>query len=288
MVCRDITIRGFIIFITSCFAIGLGLLNVANASADVPQARGFQEGDVRGFDRGDRRHRIVSEKGGILPRKSTKHVRYGRDSFLVEIAGSINGVSSSSYKKNRSEIFIIKQERLEREHWIQFSMFVPKNFIYPDNWFLFFQSWQVNAENPILVLGVAKSGEMGIFIRNDDYPKGKSLRVYQDKEPLAKGVWHDFVIVFKGDLNQNGELFVWRRLGSKDSCFVKLVGGSGVSIGKSVYPSTGRLIKQSDLQIIPRVGIYRGGSDIPHQLWFDGLKYGKAIILNNLDAKCVE
>ncbi|WP_456377693.1 heparin lyase I family protein [Lutibacter sp.] len=247
----------------------------------------FKVSNLKSFDIGARKHRIVAENGGHFPKKSKKYVRYGQDSFLIAIPKKINGVEANSYIKNRSEIFIIRQASLEQDHWIQFSVFVPKNFIYPDNWFLFFQAWQIDAANPVVSFALDREGRMTINVTNDRYYSGKPLNLYRDEDPLGKGIWHDFVMNFKGGVNKNGKIFVWRRSGSKDSCFIKLIGKVGITIGKRFYPD-GSFMKPFKRRIIPRVGIYRGKSSLSHQLWFDTLRYGKNTILNNLDAKCVE
>lgn len=204
---------------------------------------------------------------------------------MVEIPENSKGIKASSYIKNRSEIFILKQAPLTLDHWIQFSVFLPQEFESPDNWFLFFQAWQIDAANPVVSFTLDRKSKMRINVSNNEYYKGTNL--YRDAQPLGNNMWHDFVINFKGGVNQDGKIFVWRRSGSKDSCYVRLVGMTGISIGKSIYPD-GRSIKPFKRNIIPRVGIYRGGSGIGHKLWFDTLRYGKNIILTNLDAKCIE
>lgn len=267
----------FLLMATDCFS---------NMSAKVYVLQEKIKGkNIKAYDNSMLVHRVISEKGGTFPKISKKNVRYGQDSFLVEVPSELRGIKSASYIKNRSEIFITKQVPLEMEHWIQFSMFLPKNFKYPDNWFLFFQVWQKYAGSPVLDFSLNKTGKVKIHVRTDNHYKGRAWVVYMDRYPLKKGIWHDFLINVNGSLRQKGKLSVWRRSGSKDSCFIQLVMKKNIVIGKSVYMNR-QPIKKIDRVIIPRVGIYRGRSKISHQIWFDGLMYGRYSIMKYLDAKC--
>ncbi len=276
--------RQFSLSVLACFFIKFGFASGFNYESEInfSYSGGFAAKFIQIPEEKHKKYKVIIEKGGVFPRLSTEHVRYGKNSILVEVAGLKNGVISSSYIKNRSEIHIAKFVPLQKEHWIQFSVFFPKEFSQPDNWFLFFQAWQKKAGNPILSLGIDHAEKLSIAVRNDEYHKGRALILYKSNHKIMKGVWQDFVIYLKGSLEQKGALSVWQRINGDKACFVPLIERRGVKIGKSVYRD-GKLIKNAHLDISLRVGIYRGGSGILHRLWFDGLKYNDIAFVKNLN-----
>ncbi|MCG8489294.1 MAG: polysaccharide lyase [Chromatiales bacterium] len=218
------------------------------------------------------RYLISHANGSYLPTRYTSLSRKGESSVKIQIPSSRDNINNSSYSYNRSEIVLGNALPLEQEHWVKFSVFLQSQFPDPDDWFCFFQVWQKDAGNPLLGLFLTTEGRLKVNIKNNDYPSGAGLDLYTDQNQIHKGKWIDFVIGFRGSLDTDGHLKIWRKL-STSACYESIVDVDNINIGKTYLPSTNEIAQE--LEVYPKFGIYRGGSDLNHQMWFDEIKYNE-------------
>ena len=220
----------------------------------------------------DEKYLISHGNGAYLPSKYTSLSRSGGSSVKIQIPSSRDNINNGGYPYNRSEIVVGNALPLEQEHWVRFSVYLQSQFPDPDDWFCFFQVWQKDAGNPLVGLFLTRDGRLKANIKNNDYPSGAGLDLYTDQNQIDKGKWIDFVISFRGSLDTDGHLKIWRKLATS-SCYESIVDVNNINIGKTYLPSTGELAQE--LEVYPKFGIYRGGSDLNHQMWFDEIKYNE-------------
>lgn len=225
----------------------------------------------------EQNYRIDIENGAWLPTRYRGIARSGGSSIKFQVPSESNGISNAAYLENRVEMRMASGVPLVADHWARFSILLQDNFPGPDAWFVFFQIWQRNAGNPVadFALSTEPNPRLKIEIRNDEYPIGSGVTVYTDNESMRRGLWHDFVVHVRGGVSNNAVMQVWRRIDAA-GCFSRIVDVAGLNIGKTRYPpyTQAQTIALEDMVVYPKVGIYRGGSTLNHQVWFDEIGYG--------------
>ncbi|MES9852116.1 MAG: heparin lyase I family protein [Candidatus Thiodiazotropha sp. L084R] len=218
----------------------------------------------------DEKYLVSHTDGAYLPFRYSSLSRNGQSSVKIQIPSSRNGIPNSSFPYNRSEIQLPGLP-LEQEHWVKFSVYFQSEFPDPDDWLCFFQVWQEYAGTPPIGLYLNENSELRVNIRNDATLTGPALNLYTDTNQIRKGEWIDFVMSFRGSLDTEGYLKVWRKPASS-ACYESIVDRSQISIGKSVLPNDE---VAQELVIYPKFGLYRAGSNLNHQVWFDEIKYNE-------------
>ncbi|MEW8139328.1 MAG: heparin lyase I family protein [Candidatus Thiodiazotropha endolucinida] len=206
---------------------------------------------------------IDYENGGLILAPENTIVRSGSTSVKFEIPSS-----QSAYATNRSELRVTNSKSIFCTNIYKFSVYFPATFAWPDDWFLFCQLRQHNAGAPIVSMEVQTDGTLRVRLRNESYHSEAPYVAYTSPSPIERGQWIDFKLRVKGGINSDGELSVWKKL-STDSYYDCLVDVHGISIGKitldGVTPDPDQLAEF-------KLGIYRGGSDINHVVYFDEIE----------------
>lgn len=210
------------------------------------------------------RYSLHYENGGLVAAAEATIVRSGTGSVRFEIQ-----TNQSAHASNRSEMRISDYKSIFNTNVFKFSVYFPVGFSWPDGWFVFWQLRQHDSTaSPIVEMTLTATGLLRVLYRNESSHVGGAYEAYISPSSIELGQWIDFKLRVTGDVNNSGDLSVWKKL-SADSVYTNLVDLNDVSIGYETYDGT---TQDPNQYCECKFGLYREGSDLGHIAYFDDIE----------------